>query len=96
MLASARGLDRCRIPRFDMTSFSPRANGWTTLQPKSSVHVQSSNEIRWVERGPNVALAAEAALHLGADEKWRWEIGTWSSGSGEGLASMAEVRSFYS
>lgn len=47
---------------------------------------------QWVEGGPDVSVAAEAARHLAAAERWQWEIGTWATGSGEGLASMAEVR----
>jgi hypothetical protein len=39
---------------------------------------------------PTVALAA--AAHLAEAERWQWEIGSWSTGAGEGLASMAEVR----
>ena len=35
---------------------------------------------------------AAAIHHLAAAEGWQWEIGTWASGSGEGLASMFEVR----
>lgn len=48
---------------------------------------------RLVERGIAVDKAREAARHLEAAEKWQWEIGTWSTGAGEGLASMFEVRS---
>jgi len=47
---------------------------------------------RLVERGLDPYLAEDAASHLERAEKWQWEIGTWSSGSGEGLASMFEVR----
>lgn len=47
---------------------------------------------RWVERGPDVAVAAQAIAHLQEAERWQWEIGTWASGAGEGLSSMAEVR----
>jgi hypothetical protein len=36
--------------------------------------------------------AREAAGHLAEAEARQWEIGTWSTGSGEGLASMYEVR----
>ncbi|MFO0572039.1 MAG: hypothetical protein U0263_40830 [Polyangiaceae bacterium] len=46
-----------------------------------------------MEAGPDAGVAAEAAGHLRAAEEWQWQIGTWSTGSGEGLASMAEVRS---
>lgn len=47
---------------------------------------------RWVERGRELSRAAEAAAHLHEAEEWQWVIGTFSTGSGEGLASMAEVR----
>jgi hypothetical protein len=45
-----------------------------------------------VESGLLPGTAAEAASQLARAEKWQWEIGSWSSGSGEGLASMFEVR----
>lgn len=45
-----------------------------------------------VEGGLDAALALKAAEQLAQAEQWQWEIGTWSSGSGEGLASMFEVR----
>jgi len=45
-----------------------------------------------VERGIDPSLAASVADRLSAAEDRQWEIGTWSSGSGEGLASMFEVR----
>ncbi|MCB9564539.1 MAG: hypothetical protein H6708_29495 [Kofleriaceae bacterium] len=38
------------------------------------------------------AIAAQAAAQLAAAEARQWEIGSWSTGAGEGLASMAEVR----
>lgn len=47
---------------------------------------------RVVEQGVDPALAAIAAQHLADAEQFQWEIGTWSSGSGEGLSSMFEVR----
>lgn len=47
---------------------------------------------RWVEERLDATVAAHATAHLNAAEGWQWEIGTWSTGSGEGLASMAEVR----
>src|SRR5690606_2164653 len=47
---------------------------------------------QWVEGDPDAALAADAARHLAAAETWQREIGTWASGSGEGLASMAQLR----
>jgi len=37
--------------------------------------------------------ARSAIPHLVNAESWQWEIGTWSTGSGEGLASMYEVYS---
>jgi hypothetical protein len=45
-----------------------------------------------VRRGIEPATAVAAAAHLAKAERWQWEIGTWSTGSGEGLQSMAEVR----
>lgn len=45
-----------------------------------------------VERGVSDEARALALDQLAAAEQWQWEIGTWSTGSGEGLASMAEVR----
>ncbi|MEZ4401430.1 MAG: hypothetical protein R3B06_15500 [Kofleriaceae bacterium] len=45
-----------------------------------------------VEEDAAPAHASEAAQHLAAAEAWQWEIGTWASGSGEGLASMYAVR----
>jgi hypothetical protein len=45
-----------------------------------------------VESGLAPATAAEAASQLERAEKWQWEIGSWATGSGEGLASMFEVR----
>ncbi len=35
----------------------------------------------------------EAIRHLAEAERWQWEIGSWATGSGEGLASMFQVRS---
>lgn len=45
-----------------------------------------------VEAGIAPEKAAEASAHLADAETWQWEIGTWSSGAGEGLSSMFEVR----
>ncbi len=45
-----------------------------------------------VERGVDPRLAAEAVEQLRAAEVNQWEIGTWSTGPGEGRSSMAEVR----
>jgi len=45
-----------------------------------------------VESGIAPDKAAEASAQLARAEKWQWEIGTWSSGAGEGLSSMFEVR----
>lgn len=40
------------------------------------------------------ARAAQMAeVHLAEAERWQWEIGTSATGAGEGLASMADVRS---
>jgi hypothetical protein len=36
--------------------------------------------------------AFEALEHLTTAEQWQWRIGSYATGSGEGLASMAEVR----
>ncbi|MEB2283064.1 MAG: hypothetical protein B6D46_03520 [Polyangiaceae bacterium UTPRO1] len=39
------------------------------------------------------ADAAQRALdHLAKAEHWQWQIGTWATGSGEGLVSMLAVR----
>ncbi len=48
---------------------------------------------RLVEGGLDGTRAGEAAAHLADAERWQWEIGTWSTGAGEGLASMFSVRS---
>lgn len=45
-----------------------------------------------VERGVAGERAQDASSHLAEAERWQWEIGTWSTGSGEGLASMFAVR----
>jgi hypothetical protein len=45
-----------------------------------------------VEGGLDPALASTALQHLAEAEQFQWEIGTWASGSGEGLSSMFEVR----
>lgn len=45
-----------------------------------------------VEAGIAPEQAADASAHLADAETWQWEIGTWSSGAGEGLSSMFEVR----
>lgn len=39
------------------------------------------------------AAASEALGHLEAAERWQWRIGSYATGSGEGLASMSEVHS---
>lgn len=39
-----------------------------------------------------VETAKRAIAHLAEAERRQWDIGTWATGSGEGLASMAEVR----
>jgi hypothetical protein len=44
------------------------------------------------QRVEDLASAREAAAHLARAERWQWEIGTWSTGAGEGLVSMGEVR----
>lgn len=45
------------------------------------------------ERLPVVGAEAahDALAHLKAAEEWQWEIGTWSTSGGEGIASMVEV-----
>ncbi len=45
-----------------------------------------------VEHGIEPRCAAAAEEQLRAAERHQWEIGTWASGAGEGLSSMAEVR----
>jgi hypothetical protein len=45
-----------------------------------------------VEAGLEPAIARRAEPHLERAERCQWEIGTWATGSGEGLASMFEVR----
>lgn len=45
-----------------------------------------------VERGLDPTIARRAEPHLERAERCQWEIGTWATGSGEGLASMYEVR----
>lgn len=45
-----------------------------------------------VERGIDPRLAAKAVEQLSAAETYQWELGTWSTGPGEGRTSMAEVR----
>jgi hypothetical protein len=44
------------------------------------------------QRVEDLASAREAAAHLARAERWQWEIGTWSTGAGEGRVSMGEVR----
>lgn len=66
---------------------------WARLRLGLALGAELTQQVRhWVERDPDPALAAEAAEHLSAAETWQREIGTWASGSGEGLASMAQVR----
>jgi len=40
----------------------------------------------------DLAAAEQAARHLAEAEQWQWEIGSYATGSGEGLRSMGEVR----
>jgi hypothetical protein len=56
-------------------------------QDKLVSHLRAS-----VESGLAPEKAAEAAAQLASAEQWQWEIGSWASGSGEGLSSMFEVR----
>jgi hypothetical protein len=44
-----------------------------------------------VERGVDTTAARAAEVHLAQAEVWQREIGTWATGAGEGLASMAEL-----
>lgn len=44
-----------------------------------------------VEAGVDARVAAQAEAHLAAAEGWQGEIGSWATGAGEGLNSMAEV-----
>jgi hypothetical protein len=44
------------------------------------------------QRLEDLASAREAAAHLARAERWQREIGRWSTGAGEGLMSMREVR----
>jgi hypothetical protein len=48
---------------------------------------------RAVECGVDAVRVEDAISHLAEAEKWQREIGTWATGSGEGLASMFAVRS---
>lgn len=41
--------------------------------------------------GLDPGLAERACAWLVNAERWQWEIGSWSTGAGEGLASMTEV-----
>jgi hypothetical protein len=43
------------------------------------------------ERGVDATAAREAEAHLAQAEDWQWQIGSWATGAGEGLASMSEV-----
>ncbi len=45
-----------------------------------------------VARGVSDDVRLRAREQLGAAERYQWEIGSWSTGPGEGLASMFEVR----
>lgn len=44
-----------------------------------------------VKREVDPTAGAEALAHLEAAEGWQWRIGSYATGSGEGLASMGEV-----
>lgn len=44
------------------------------------------------EEGLPVVVARRAEEHLAAAERFQWEIGSWASGAGEGLASVREAR----
>jgi hypothetical protein len=46
---------------------------------------------RRVDRGVDATAASQAETHLARAEEWQWRIGSWATGAGEGLASMAEV-----
>jgi hypothetical protein len=43
-------------------------------------------------RGISTDAARRAEAHLAHAERYQWQIGTWATGSGEGLASMSAVR----
>lgn len=45
-----------------------------------------------VERGIAPDVAERAGGLLADAQRWQWQIGTWATGAGEGLASMFEVR----
>lgn len=51
-----------------------------------------ANVRRIVEAGLDPELAAEVAEKFAGAEEWQWVIGSWATGSGEGLSSMFEVR----
>ena len=65
----------------------PRALLGIGSQGKLVLHLRAI-----VESGLAPEKAAAAAAQLAAAEQRQWEIGSWSSGSGEGLSSMFEVR----
>ncbi len=44
-----------------------------------------------LKSGVDPAAGSEALVHLEAAEGWQWRIGSYATGSGEGLASMGEV-----
>jgi hypothetical protein len=44
-----------------------------------------------VQRGLELRTAMVALTHLLAAEGWQWEIGSWSTGAGEGFASMGKI-----
>ncbi|WP_157907062.1 MULTISPECIES: hypothetical protein [Sorangium] len=47
---------------------------------------------RRVRQGIERARLEQAIIHLGRAEEWQWQLGSCATGSGEGLASMAQVR----
>lgn len=46
---------------------------------------------RRVAGGVDALAARQAEVHLAQAEDWQWQIGSWATGAGEGLAAMAQV-----
>lgn len=66
-----------------------RARELLELPLRGEIHLQVP------ERLPSLTpnFAREVLDHLKAAEEQQWEIGTWATSGGEGIASMAEVYS---
>jgi hypothetical protein len=58
------------------------------LEPSGDI---ASQVRKRVERVVEPTAASEAFAHLEAAERWQWRIGSYATGSGEGLMSMGEV-----